>query len=110
MNKLQLALFSESREGIFRDFAVANPAAYETKEKLSDFLRQLSTDQLIRIAAKFQFLPIEKTDGGSEPFSSAAKKRKVDQELSPPSFPPKFSDKLFEKDVIIKVIIFRSFI
>ncbi|KAM7539686.1 hypothetical protein Aperf_G00000036903 [Anoplocephala perfoliata] len=107
MNKLQLAIFSESREGIFRDFAVANPAAYETREKLSDFLRQLSTDQLIRLAAKFQFLPTDKADGEGEASAPAAKKRKVDQEISLPSFPPKFPDDLFQKDVIIKLLVYH---
>ncbi|VDO13157.1 unnamed protein product [Rodentolepis nana] len=104
MNKLQLAVFSESREGIFRDFAVSNPAAYETKEKLTDFLRQLSTDQLVKLAAKFQYLPLEREDGLSGP---AAKKRKTDEEPTLPSFPPIFSDNLFNKDMVIKLLTYH---
>nr|CDS32103.1 intron binding protein aquarius [Hymenolepis microstoma] len=104
INKLQLAVFSESREGIFRDFAVSNPAAFETKEKLTDFLRQLSTDQLVKLAAKFQYLPLESEDGLSGP---AAKKRRTDEEPALPSFPPIFSDNLFKKDMVIKLLTYH---
>ncbi|KAM3183594.1 hypothetical protein ACTXT7_010031 [Hymenolepis weldensis] len=104
INKLQLAVFSESREGIFRDFAVSNPAALETKEKLIDFLRQLSTDQLVKLAAKFQYLPLVSENDLLAP---AAKKRKINQESALPSFPPKFSDNLFQKDMIVKLLVYH---
>lgn len=99
-------MFSESREGIFRDFAVSNPAALETKEKLVDFLRQLSTDQLVKLASKFQYLPLVSENDLLAP---AAKKRKINQESTLPSFPPKFSDNLFQKDMIIKVTVFTIY-
>ena len=104
INKLQLAVFSESREGIFRDFAVANPAAYESREKLADFLHKLSPQQLHSLAARFNFLPPiqeENADGGSSPVS-IAKKRKIDR-FTKNTNAPQFPDKLFQKDMLIKV-------
>ena len=109
LNKLQLAVFSESRDGLFRDFAVANPAAYESRERLTDFLYQLSVEQLFNLAIKFNFLsPNQRDSGGlgdsaSDPVP-AAKKRKVDR-TTLSAFPPQFPDKLFQKDMLIKVFL-----
>lgn len=105
-------MFSESREGIFRDFAVANPAAYESREKLADFLQKLTTKQLYGLAAKFHFFPLTpkgQEESGSGDSLSAAKKRKVDQ--TPLSvYPPQFPSKLFQKDMLIKVTFVPLFI
>ncbi|KAL5111167.1 hypothetical protein TcWFU_000437 [Taenia crassiceps] len=108
LNSLQLTVFSESRGGIFRDFAVANPAAYESREKLADFLQKLSTEQLYNLAAKFHFFPLtpkgEEEDGGD--FLSVAKKRKISQTPSP-TFSPQFPSKLFQKDMLIKLLVYH---
>ncbi|CDS41037.1 intron binding protein aquarius [Echinococcus multilocularis] len=109
LNKLQLTVFSEGREGIFRDFAVANPAAYESREKLAGFLEKLSSRHLYNLAAKFHFLPStlneqeENCDGDS---LSTAKKRKINP--NPLSvYPPQFPSKLFQKDMLIKLLVYH---
>ncbi|KAL5962818.1 RNA helicase aquariu [Taenia solium] len=109
LNSLQLTVFSESREGIFRDFAVANPAAYESREKLADFLQKLSTKQLYNLAAKFYFFPLTpkgQEESGSIDSLSAAKRRRVSQ--TPQNvFPPQFPGKLFQKDMLIKLLVYH---
>ncbi|VDM30671.1 unnamed protein product [Hydatigera taeniaeformis] len=108
LNKLQLSVFSESREGIFRDFAVANPAAYESGEKLADFLQKLSTKQLYNLAAKFHFFPsTQKGQDGNDSDSSlsAVKRRKTSQNLM--VFPPQFPSTLFQKDMLIKLLVYH---
>ncbi|VDD76728.1 unnamed protein product [Mesocestoides corti] len=111
LSRLQMAVFSESREGIFRDFAVANPAAYESREKLTDFLQKLSYDQLYDLAAKFHFLPpLNKQEGiEDQDKPHPAKKRKISEPsaLSVNSFPPRFSDTLFQKDMLIKLLVYH---
>ena len=103
MNKLQLAVFSESREGVFREFAVANPAAYETKEKLTDFLRKLSTENLHNLAAKFKFIAPRVADKGDNESNVPPSKKRRTEQTALVSYPPNFSDNLFQKDMLIKV-------
>ncbi|VDK80918.1 unnamed protein product [Dibothriocephalus latus] len=97
LNQLRLEVFALKREDFYRDFAVSNPAACETKEKLSEFFHKLHVDELRDLAARFAFLPPKEEDV-SEPASKRTKSNDAPLLAHQPAFP----DYIFEKEMLIK--------
>uniref|UniRef100_A0A0X3QDM8 Intron-binding protein aquarius n=1 Tax=Schistocephalus solidus TaxID=70667 RepID=A0A0X3QDM8_SCHSO len=102
LNQLRLEVFSLKREDFYRDFAVSNPAACETKEKLGEFFHKLSVEELRDLAARFAFLP-PKEEEASEP----ASKRKKPNDASVIANQPTFPDYIFEKEMLVKILVFH---